>query len=332
MLRNIIIGVSFLSFLFSITPGAFGADDLLGQAIMGFRYPDYDNQGQLKMEVSGDKARFLPQDLIQITNLRMTFYEEGKMVMHISTPLCFFNRVKQTATSKSEVRVTRAEVIITGRGFDWDKKDGLIRINQNARVILQKDGQKSYLDMAAPGRENSADSPARPAAAKRPGETGSATAERGTSSGAETAAGSKTAGSANDTNSTFITSSKLTYDSQKSAVVFEGSVVVTDPDLKIQSERLTVVLSNDKKVESIAAEGSVVITRNTIQATSQMALYTLSDGKIALSGKPNVTRQKDTLTAETIVLWRNSNRIICEPHAHLIIYSERNMQDQAKND
>lgn len=146
MPRNIIIGASFISFLLTLIIGAFGADDLLGQSLKGFRYPDYDAQGQLKMEISGDKARFLPQDLVQITNLRMTFYEEGKMVMHISTPLCFFDRVKRTAVSTSEVWVTRAEIIITGRGFDWNEKNGLIRINNNAKVILQKTDQKSYLE------------------------------------------------------------------------------------------------------------------------------------------------------------------------------------------
>lgn len=291
MPRNIIIVASFFSFLLSLASGAFGADDLLGQAIKGFRYPDYDNQGQLKMEISGDKARFLPQDLIQITNLRMTFYEEGKTIMHVSTPLCFFDRIKRTAVSTSEVCVTRAEIIITGRGFDWNEKDGLIRINDNARVVLQKTEQKSYL-------------------------------------GAEGATVSVPTPLETDTNNTVITSRKLTFDQKKSTAVFEGKVVVTDPALKIESERLTVLLSNDKKVELIEAEGNVVITRDTIRAMSQMALYTVSDGKITLSGKPYVTRQKDYLAAETIVLWRDSNRIICEPHAHLIIYSDRNMQRQ----
>ncbi|MDO9543081.1 MAG: LptA/OstA family protein [Kiritimatiellia bacterium] len=206
----------------------------------------------------------------------------------------------------------------------------------------------------------------------------SAMAERGASSGAETTAGSKTAGAdpvsatqasavaqramadkspeappkregfadspsrsaihsetservaereaMNDTNCTVITSRKLTFDQKKSTVVFEGNVVATDPALKIESDRLTVLLSNDKKVESIRAEGSVVITRDTIRAVSQIASYAVPDGKITLSGKPHVIRQKDYLSAETIVLWRNSNRIICEPNAHLIIYSEQNVQ------
>lgn len=162
-----------------------------------------------------------------------------------------------------------------------------------------------------------------------------AAAERGASSGAEMVAESKTAGidpgsaeARNDTNCTVITSRKLAFDQKKSTVVFEGNVLVTDPALKIESDRLTVLLSNDKKVELIEAEGSVVITKDTIRAMSQMASYAVSNGKITLSGKPCVTRQKDNLTAETIVLWRNSNRIICEPHAHLIIYSDQNTQNQ----
>lgn len=131
---------------FLMTAGAFSADDLLGQAIKGFRYPDYDAQGQLKMEIAGDRAKVLPQGLIQITNLRMTFYEEGKIAMHVTTPLCLYDRVKQTAFSTSEVCITRAEIIITGRGFDWKEKDGRICINNNTRVVLQKTGQKPYLE------------------------------------------------------------------------------------------------------------------------------------------------------------------------------------------
>lgn len=277
-----------------IAPAIVFSDGLSGQTLKGFRYPDYDNQGQLKMEISGDKARFLPQDLIQITNLRMTFYEEGKMVMHISTPLCFFDRIRRTAASTSEVCVTRAEIIIAGRGFKWNEKDGF-RINNNVRVILQKTDQKSYL-------------------------------------GAEGTNAIPPAELEMDTNNTVITSTRLAFDQKKSTVVFDGRAVVTDPALKIESDRLTVQLSNDKKVESIEAEGNVVITRGIIQAMAQMALYTIAEGKITLSGKPCITRQRDNLTAENIVLWRNSNRIICEPHAHSIIYSDQNTQGQLKND
>lgn len=292
MTRNVTIGTTACLLLFTLIAGVFGADDLLGQAIKGFRYPAYDNQGQLKMEIAGDKAQVLPQNLIQIFNLRMTFYEEGKMVMHVTTPLCFYDRVKQTAVSTAQVCVTRAEIKITGRGFNWNEKDGRIRINNNTRVVLQKTEPKSYV-------------------------------------GAESTPTSTPTSLETDTNNIVITSTMLTFDQKKSTAVFNGKVVATDPALKITSDRLTVSFFNDKKVKLINAEGHVVITRDIIQAMANMAIYTVSDGKITLLGKPSVTRQKDYLTAETIVLWRNSNRIICEPNAHLTIYSE-GMDDQFK--
>lgn len=292
MLRNITSGAIWVSFLLFMRTGAFGGDDLLGQAIKGFRYPIYDNQGQSKMEIAGDKAQVLPQGLIQISNLKMTFYEEGKMVMHVITPLCFYDRVKQTAMSTAQVCVTRAEIRITGHGFDWNEKEGRIRINNNTRVVLQKTEPKANV-------------------------------------GPDGASASAPANLETDTNNTVITSTKLAFDQKKSTAVFEGKVVASDPDLKITSDRLTVSFSNDKKVELINAEGNVVITRETIQATAKMATYAVADGKITLWGNPSVMRQKDYLTAGTIVFWRNSNRIICEPDAHLIIYSE-DMNSQTK--
>jgi len=286
---------------FIATAGGFSADDmLLGQSIRGFRYPDYDSQGQLKMEISGDKAQILPENMIKITNLQMTFYEEGKAAMHISTPLCFYDRVKNTAVSTAEVCMTRTEINITGTGFDWNEKEGRIRIKNNARVILQKTDRNSDLE------NDRADPQA-----------------------------SRTTGSsfrAGDTNDTVITSTRLTFDQKKMIAVFEGNVVATDPALKIESERLTVSFSNAKKVELIEAEGNVVITRDTVHATAKTAAYAIEDGKITLFGKPLVTRQKDSLTAETIVLWRNSSRIICEPNANLTIYSDQEMHSPLAKD
>jgi lipopolysaccharide transport protein LptA len=247
------------------------------------------------MEISGKTARFLPDNLIQITGLRMTFYEEGKMTMQVSTPLCFFDRVKRTASSKVEVWANRVDLIIAGYGFYWSEKDGFIRINNDAMVVLKKNEEKTYF-------------------------------------GAESAITSMPTALQYDTNNTVIISRKLAFDQKQSTVIFEGSVKVNDPALKIESDRLTVQLSNDKKVELIKAEGNVLITRDIIYAGSQLASYAVPEGKITLYGKPVINREKDSLTAETIVLWRNSNRIICEPQAHLIIYSEPNTRSQFKKD
>lgn len=277
---------------FIVIPAAARGDDLLGQTIKGFRYPAYDEQGQLKMELSGDTARILPDNLIQIGNLRMTFYEEGKTVMRVATPSCVYDREKQTAVSTSDVRVTRAEIIISGQGFDWNEKDKLVRIKNNSRVILQKKQPQPYLSLEAGEDFNIPEA---------------------------------------DTNNTVITAKRLAFDQKKSTAVFEGKVVVADPDLKIESDRLTVSFSNDKKVELIEAEGNVVITRDTIKAVARKASYAIAEGKVTLAGNPCVNRQKDYLAADTIVLWRDSNRILCEPQAHLIIHSEQDAAGPFKN-
>ena len=265
-----------------------GIDDLLGQSIRKFRYPSYDAQGQLKMEVAGDTAQVMPEGLIRITSLKMTFYEEGKTAMMIVTPVCFYDRMNQTASSEAPVTVTRPEIMINGTGFEWSEKSGSISIRSNTRVLLRRSGQRSYLDSA-------------------PATAGVARAESTTAA---------------ETNVTVITSRSLSFNQKTMAAVFEGGAVVSDPELNISSDSLTVEFTDDKKVKQINADGNVVITRDTMRAYAKTATYALQEGKITLWGKPTVMRQKDNLTAESIVFWRDSDRIICEPNAHLVIYSD----------
>ena len=108
-----------------------------GQVLKGFRYPDYDEKGQLKFEITGDEAQVQPSGLIQIKNLKMTFYEQGKVMMQVSTPQCLFDRVKRSAQSTSDVCVARKEIKLTGRGFAWNEQEGRIKILSKTRVILR---------------------------------------------------------------------------------------------------------------------------------------------------------------------------------------------------
>ncbi len=56
--------------------GSLSAADANLTVLKGFRYPEYDDQGRLKMEVAGDEAHAESVDLIRIKNLHMVFYEE----------------------------------------------------------------------------------------------------------------------------------------------------------------------------------------------------------------------------------------------------------------
>ncbi|MCG2660288.1 MAG: hypothetical protein L6437_08595, partial [Kiritimatiellae bacterium] len=112
--------------------------------------------------------------------------------------------------------------------------------------------------------------------------------------------------------------------------VFEGNVVVTDREIKILSDRLEVFFTEDNKVDRIEAEGHVTIIRNDLRATGDKASYDMKEGKMQLTGNPCIQRDQDTLTGETVTLWRNSRRILCEPNARLVIASEQEINRSFK--
>lgn len=119
-----------------------------GQMVKGFRYPDYDEKGQLRFEITGEEATVQPSGLIKIKSLKMTFYEQGKVMMRVSTPECLFDRVKRSAVSTSDVCVARQEIELTGSGFMWDAQDGRMNIVSNARVVLRNVSASSALEGA----------------------------------------------------------------------------------------------------------------------------------------------------------------------------------------
>lgn len=129
-----------------------------------------------------------------------------------------------------------------------------------------------------------------------------------------------------ESNSTVITSTRLSFDQQTRMAIFRDHVVVTDPHVKITSDRLTILFSEENKVTTIEAEGNVVIQQGEKQATGQKARYEIGEGKFVLSGgHPIVQNGRDMLSADTVTFWRNSNRILCEPNARLIVRSERDI-------
>lgn len=124
-----------------------------------------------------------------------------------------------------------------------------------------------------------------------------------------------------ETNNTVITSTRLNYDQQKHTAVFEENVVVTDPQIRINSDRLTVRFTAENQLETIESEGNVVIRTRDIISVSEKAVYDIKEAKVILSGNPRVKQGKDKLSAETITFWRNTKRILCEPNARLEIDS-----------
>ena len=119
---------------------------------------------------------------------------------------------------------------------------------------------------------------------------------------------------------TVISSDKLTFDYKKKYALFEGNVVVTDPQLKLLADKMTVTFDDESKVKNIRAEGNVVMITDDKKSRSDTATYDVFSGEIVLEGSPQVTRGKDVLTGRRITFWRDSNRMKVEGGSTLFLH------------
>ena len=116
---------------------------------------------------------------------------------------------------------------------------------------------------------------------------------------------------------TVITSERLTFDYAKHFALFEENVVVTDPELKILADKMTVLFNDQNVAKSVRAEGNVYLVQLDKKAKSDIALYDVATGEIQLIGNPQVTRGADVLTGTKITFWRNDNKMKVDGRAQL---------------
>ncbi len=115
-----------------------------GQTVSGFRLPEYDEQNNLKSELIGEFAKVLPDGIIDITQLKIDFYNDGKVDMTVTAPQCTYKQQEGTAVSDSAVRIARDNMVVTGEGFSWNGHDERFEIFKNAKVVLK--GVRKGLD------------------------------------------------------------------------------------------------------------------------------------------------------------------------------------------
>lgn len=124
------------------------------------------------------------------------------------------------------------------------------------------------------------------------------------------------AAAARNGSSTRIVSEKMTYDSNKNQVVFEGKVHVVRPTMEIWSELLTVVLDdsgkkNDAvgpsalgigggKVERILAEKSVRIKQESKVGTCGKATYFVNENRIVMEQNPVIVDGDNRISGKVI--------------------------------
>ncbi|HAL92659.1 MAG TPA: hypothetical protein DCM68_06510 [Verrucomicrobia bacterium] len=122
-----------------------------GQAVTGFRLPEYDADGELKQQLYGETATFLPDGIIELTGLKIELFSKGTVSARIYSPLCAYDKDRKRAASKEHIRIVVEKGVLTGDGFAWNGENQQFQIFKNAKVVL--DSQLDATRLVAPTPE-----------------------------------------------------------------------------------------------------------------------------------------------------------------------------------
>jgi len=118
---------------------------------------------------------------------------------------------------------------------------------------------------------------------------------------------------------TVITADTLLFDYRQRMCVFEGNVVVTEPRVRMESQKLHVFFDASNNVESVVATEAVRVTQQNRVATCGRAVYTVESGAIVMTIEPVLARGRDELRGDEIRIFVNSEKVISTP-GRLVVY------------
>jgi lipopolysaccharide export system protein LptA len=123
------------------------------------------------------------------------------------------------------------------------------------------------------------------------------------------------------TNETVVTAEKLTFNYERFIAEFEGRVVVSDPQIHLESDRLNVLFDKENNVKSITALGNVRMRHQDRNGSCDKAIYMAKTGEILLIGRAELRRGKDSVAGDRISLLLAEDKMTCEP-GRFVFYSD----------
>ena len=117
--------------------GIVRADNTPTGYIEKFEVPQRDAAGNLQWKLSGDRATFRPDGLMDILNARAEFYSSNQVSFVFTTPVCVLDRANSHAATDVPVRLERTGMILTGLGGEWTGSNTIVFIRHKVQVIIK---------------------------------------------------------------------------------------------------------------------------------------------------------------------------------------------------
>lgn len=108
-----------------------------------------------------------------------------------------------------------------------------------------------------------------------------------------------------------ITSDTMEALSDQNIVIFKGNVVAVE-DFTICSDELYIHYDENKDISEIEAGGNVRIFQDNKTSTSDRAVYSRTDRKVVLTGKPQVKQCTDTIKGDRITVFLDKDNAMVE--------------------
>ena len=113
-----------------------------------------------------------------------------------------------------------------------------------------------------------------------------------------------------DAGPTVITSDQLEFDYQSFVALFDGHVVVTDPEFVLKTDRMLVTFENSNDVKRVDCIGNVDMVSDDIHAVCGRAVYTRDNALVVMSDEPVVTKGPDQRVAGQVInIWLDDERV-----------------------
>jgi len=123
---------------------------------------------------------------------------------------------------------------------------------------------------------------------------------------------------------TTVTAKRLDFDYKRMVAAFTGDVVVTDPEVKIKTDKLTMAFDEEREVKLVTCNGNVKVWYEDKTASAKQAVYQARKGEIELLGDAVLNRGGDTIKGDRIVFNLYNETMICEPGFLVVTPGDKN--------